>query len=178
MDGTKASGAAGFSCQQRLKKVLQSFSEERNDFMNGTLLGKLEPLMQLFQEHKPVLEKCLLKIQQKRRLASLAVGFSRGIIVCLGVASLICTLLVATLVMAPIGMLNIGFYGGLSGGQALLQLAKEYRKQLKSESALACASMHGTTTAIHELAELQDKIQQIKVRIPLHPQLLRVIKIN
>ncbi|KAH8939700.1 hypothetical protein BDL97_15G049600 [Sphagnum fallax] len=161
MDGTKASGAAGFSCQQRLKKVLQSFSEERNDFMNGTLLGKLEPLMQLFQKHKPMFEECLLKMQQKRRLASLAVGFSRGIIVCLGVASLICTLLVATLVMAPIGMLNIGFYGGLSGGQALLQLAKEYRKQLKSESALACRSMHGTTTAIHELAELQEKIQHI-----------------
>jgi hypothetical protein len=38
--------------------------------------------------------------------------------------------------------------------------------------------MHGTTTAIHELAELQEKIQHIIVRIPLHPRLLRVIKIN
>ncbi|CAK9865409.1 unnamed protein product [Sphagnum jensenii] len=160
MDGTKASGAAGFSYQQRSKKVLESFSEERNDFMNGTLLGKLEPLMQLFQKRKPVFEECLLKMQQKRRLALLAVGFSRGIIVCFGVASLICTLLVATLVMAPIGMLNIGFYVGASG-QVLLQLAKEYRKQLKSESALACGSMHGTTTAIHELADLQEKIQHI-----------------
>jgi hypothetical protein len=145
--------------------------------MNGTLLGKLEQLMQLFQKHKPMFEECLLKMQQKRRLALLAVGFSRGIIACFGVASLICTLLEATLVMAPIGMLNIGFAVGVNGGQALLQLAKEYRKQLKSESALACRSMHGTTTAIHELAELQDKIKQINVRIPLHPQLLRVIKI-
>ncbi len=162
----------------RLKNVLQRFSEERNAFMNGTLLGKLESLMQLFQEHKHVLEECLRKVQQKSRRALLAVRFSRGIILCFGVASLICTLLVATLVMAPIGLLNIGFYVGVSGGQVLLQLAKEYRKQLKSESALACRSMHGTTTAIHVLAELQDKIQQINVRIPLHPQLLRVIKIN
>ncbi|KAH9539291.1 hypothetical protein CY35_15G050300 [Sphagnum magellanicum] len=161
MDGTKASRAAGFSYQQGLKNVLQRFSEERNAFMNGTLLGKLEPLMQLFEKHKPLLEECLREVQQKSRLAKLAVGFSRGIIVCFGVASLICTLLVATLVMAPIGLLNIGFYVGVSSGQVLLQLAKEYRKQLKSESALTCRSMHGTTTAIHDLAELQDKIQQI-----------------
>ncbi|CAM6039297.1 unnamed protein product [Sphagnum compactum] len=161
MDGTKASCAAGFSYKQKLKKVLQRFSEERNDFMNGTLLGKLEPLMQLFQKHKPVFEECLLKMQQKRRLTSLAVGFSRGIIVCFVVASFICTLLQATLVMAPIGLLNIGFAVGINGGQVLLQLAKEYQKQLKSESALACRSMHGTTTAIHELADLQQKIQDI-----------------
>jgi hypothetical protein len=178
MDGTKASCAAGFSYQQRLKKVLQRFSEERNDFMNGTLLGKLEPLMQLFQKHKPVFEECLLKMQQKGRLASLAVRFSRGVTVCFGIASLICTLLEVTLVMAPIGMLNIGFDVGVSCGQVMLQLAKEYRKHLKSESALVHRSMHGTTTAIHELADLQDKIQDINVRIPLHSQLLRVIKIN
>jgi hypothetical protein len=146
--------------------------------MNGTLLGKLEPLIQLFQKHKPVFEECLLKMRQKRRVASLAVGFSRGIIVCFWVASLICTLLEATLVMAPITMLNIGLCVGASGGQVLLQLAKEYRKQLKSECALASGSMHGTTTAIHELADLQVKIQQINVRIPLHTQLLRVSKIN
>ncbi|CAK9206161.1 unnamed protein product [Sphagnum troendelagicum] len=166
MDGTKASGAAGFSYQQRLKKVLQSFSEERNDFMNGTLLGKLEPLMQLFQKRKPVFEECSLKMQQKHRLGSLAEGFSRGIIVCFGVASLICTLLEATLVMAPIGMLNIGFCVGASG-QVLLQLAKECRKQLKSESALACGSMHGTRIAIHELADLQDKIQHINDQLAI-----------
>ncbi|CAK9206159.1 unnamed protein product [Sphagnum troendelagicum] len=166
MDGKKASGAAGFSYQQRLKKVLQSFCEERNGFMNGTLLGKLEPLMQLFQKHKPMFEECLLKMQQKRILASLAVGFSRGIIVCFGVASLICTLLEATLVMAPIGMLNIGFCVGASG-QVLLQLAKECRKQLKSESALACGSMHGTRIAIHELADLQDKIQHINDQLAM-----------
>jgi hypothetical protein len=146
--------------------------------MNGTLLGKLEQLMQLLQKHKLAVEERLLKMQQKGRLASLAVGISRGIIVCLGVASLICTLLEVTLVMAPIGMLNIGFDVGICGGQVLLQLAKEYQKQLKSEKELASRSMHGTTTAIHELAVLQVKIQQINVRIPLHPQLLRLIKIN
>jgi hypothetical protein len=118
-------------------------------------------------------------MQQKGSWASLAVGISRGIIVCFGVASLICTLLEATLVMAPIGLLlNIGLAVGVSGGQVLLQLAKEYRKQLKSEKALACRSMQGTTTAIRELADLQHKIQDINVRILLHPQLLRVIKIN
>ncbi len=139
--------------------------------MNGTLLGKLEPLMQLFQKHKTVFEELLLKMQQKRRLASLAVGISRGIIVCFAVASLICTLLGATLVMAPIGLLSIGLAVGVSGGQVLLQLAKEYQKQLKSENARACRSMHGTKTAIHELADLQHKIQDINVRILLHPKL-------
>jgi hypothetical protein len=146
--------------------------------MNGTLLGKLEPLMQLLQKHKPVFEECLLKMQQKRRLAGLAVGFSKGVRVCLGIASLICTLLAVTLVMAPIGMLTIGFVVGIGCGEVMLQLANEYRKHLESESALARRSMHGRTTAIHELADLQDKIQDINVRIPLHPQLLRVIKIN